>query len=103
MPRPMPDPICVPDTPWRLSPRRTGLADAWASSWRVLRRLLLGNDGAVACGRRDEPALDCRTRVTHFLGEDRSFGAPDRPPCWHSPHRGGSVVVGNGNVLTARI
>src|SRR5215469_3160018 len=58
MPHPMPDAICVRHASWRLSPRRTGLRNARTSPWRVLRWLLLGIDGAVAGGRRNERALD---------------------------------------------
>jgi hypothetical protein len=70
------------------------------SSWRVLCRLLLGTDGAIAGGRRDERALDCPARATHSSGEGRSLRPSDRSRCWHGPHRGRCVVVFNGNVLT---
>src|SRR5215831_14787240 len=101
MPYPMPDAVCVLDAPWRLSPRRTGCVNARGSPWRVLRRLLLGPDGAVARGRRHERALDRPTRITHSPGEAHSFGPPDHFPCWDSPHRGRCVAI--GNVLTAPI
>ena len=64
MPWPMPDIICVPDAPRRLSPRRLGLRNARASLRSVLRWLLLAPDAAVVRGRRDELALD---RSTHAL------------------------------------
>ena len=69
---------------------------------RVLRRLLLGTDDAIARRRRDEPALDRPARVTYCLGEGHSLRPPNRAPCWHNPRRGGRVVVGNGNAVTAR-
>ena len=84
MPRPMPDALCVLDAPRWLSLRRLGERHAWASSWRVLRRLLLGPDDAVAGGRRDEPALDRPPCVTHSLGEGHFLRSPDRAPCRHS-------------------
>ena len=67
----------------------------------ILRRLLLGTNGPVVRGRRDEPALDRRTLVTHFLGAGPFLGPPDRSSCRHSPRRGRCMVV-NRNVLTAR-
>jgi len=36
-----------------------------------------------------------------FFDGPRRREAALRPPCWHSPRRGGRVVVGDGNVLTA--
>jgi Predicted metal-binding integral membrane protein (DUF2182) len=97
---PMPDAVCVPDASWWLSPRRAGLPCARATPWRVLRRLLLGTNGPVVRGRRNEPVLGRRTLVTHFLGAGPFLGPPGRSPCRHSPHRGRCMVVVNGNVLT---
>src|SRR6516164_4437360 len=101
MPYSMPDAVCVSDAPRRLSRRRAGFTNARVSSWRVLCRLLLGTDGAVAGGRRDERVLDRPTCGIHSSGEGRSFRAPDRSLCWHNPRSGGCVVILNGNVLTA--
>src|SRR5215469_4153182 len=98
----MPEAICVRDAPWRLSPRRTGLRNARASPWCILRRLLLGADGAFARGRRDERALDRPPRVTRLFGEGYFHGAPDCAHGWHSSHCGRRVAIVNGNVLTAR-
>ena len=96
----MPDAVCISDPPWRLSPRRAWLPNARGSSWRVLRRLLLGTDGVIAGWRRDERALDCPARVLHSSGEGRSIWTPDRSRCWRSPRRGRYVVILDGNVLT---
>src|SRR5262245_55481899 len=96
----MTEAVSVPDAPRWLSPRCAGLHNAWASPWHVLRRLLLGTDGAVDRGRRYERALDRPNRVTHSLGEGHFFWSPDRFSCWHCSHRGRCVVAVNGNFLT---
>src|SRR6516165_4877630 len=95
----MPDAVCVPDPPWRLSARHGGLRNARASPWRILRRLLLGTDDTVVRGRRDEPALDRPPRVTHSLGEGYFFRPPDCARCGRRVRRGRCMVVVNGNIL----
>src|SRR6516225_8281743 len=96
----MPDAVCVPNAPRWLSPRCAGLRNARASSWSVLRRLLLGTDGVVIRGRRHERALDCPPRVTRSHREGHLLWPPDRSRCWHSPDSGRCVVISDGNVLT---
>src|SRR5262249_13444443 len=85
--------------PGWLSTRCAGFGKARAPPWRVLRRLLLDTDDAVACWRRDERALDWPTRVTHSPGEGQHPGPPDRPSCWDGPHRRRRVDAVNGNLL----
>src|SRR5262249_54806421 len=96
----MPEAVCVRDAPWRLSLRRNGLHYARAAAWRVLRWLLLGADGAVIRGRRDEPALDRSPRVTGALGAEHFQRSLARPPCRRRSHRGQCVDFLSGNVLT---
>ena len=94
---PMPDAVGVPDASWWLSPGRAELPSARDLPWRVLRRLLLGADGAVV--RRDEPAVDRPDLATRFLGEGHFLGPSDRCSCRYSPGRGRGMVVFNGNFL----
>jgi hypothetical protein len=99
MPYRVPDAASVPDAAWRLSLRHAGLRSDRASSWRVLRRLLLGAHGAVVGS--DEPALDGPTRIARFVGEGHFHGPPDRCFWWHSPRRGRRLVIVNGNAVMA--
>src|SRR6516164_1173432 len=101
MPYPMSDAVCVRDGPWRLSQRWAGFPNARASSWLVLRRLLLGPDGVVVRGRHNERALDCLTRATRPPGEGRSVRPPDHFACRNGPHRGRRVVILDWNALRA--
>src|SRR6516162_9569864 len=103
MPYPMPDAVCVRDGPWRLSQRLAGCPNARASPRRVLRRLLLGSNGALTSGRRDERALDRPTRVTHSLGKGHFLRPSDRSPRWLSPHRCRRGAILYWNALRARL
>src|SRR6516164_3328051 len=98
---PMPEAVCVPDDTRRLSQRRTGLPNARASPWCVLRGLLLGPNGSVARGRRNEPALDCCTYATNSLGKGHSVRPTDRFSCWHGPRRHRRVAFLDCTVMRA--
>src|SRR5262245_53529913 len=77
LPRPVPDAVTVPDAPRRLSRRRARLPVAGVSPRSLLRRLLLGSDGAVVRCRRDERALDrapVRARPAREVDSVRTMG-----------------------------
>jgi hypothetical protein len=74
----MPDTIPVLDKPRRLSPRFERLSAVGASARRLLRRLLLGSDGAFVCGRGDECSLDRTARAAYPFGESYPRRTLDR-------------------------
>jgi hypothetical protein len=78
LPRPVPDAVPVPDAPRRLSQRCAELRAAGASPRRLLRRLLLGADGASVRGWSDERALDRAPCAAGSSGEAYAHRTVDR-------------------------
>jgi predicted metal-binding membrane protein len=65
-------------TPLQFLMRCAVLSAAGAPTRRLLRRLLLGSDGAFVRGRSDECALDCASRAAGPFGEACAHWAVDR-------------------------
>src|SRR5205823_11623432 len=60
LPVPMPVPAVLHSPPWRVPRRCARIAPARADPWGLLRRVLLGADGAVVRWRGNECAVDLR-------------------------------------------
>ena len=65
--------------PWRVSPRRGAVRCGSGAAWRLLRRLLLGADGAAVRRRRHERAVDRRPSDLRARGEGHSGWPADLP------------------------
>src|ERR1700730_139086 len=91
--RPMPVAVLVPDALRRLSRRFAGLPAAGVSPRHLLRRLLLGADGAFVCERGDERALDRGPGAACPFGESYSIRMVDRTRCRRCLCRRGHLDV----------
>ena len=89
--RPMPVAVSVPDEPRRLSQQCPGLPAPGASPRNLLRRLLLGSDGALVRGRGDERALDRAPGAACPPGEAYAVGTVDRARRRRCLYRRGSL------------
>src|SRR5215813_10988459 len=91
--RPVPDAVPVPDAPRWLSRRRARLPAAGASPRSLLRRLLLGSDGALVRGRGDERALDRAPGAARPSGKTYSFRPMGGARRWRCLCRSGRLDV----------
>src|SRR5262245_55660961 len=91
--RSMPDAVTVPHAPRRISRRCAGLPAARTPPRGLLRRLLLGFDGALVCGRGDERALDCAPGIARPSRETYSLRPGGRARRWRCLCRGGRLDV----------
>src|SRR5580704_1458624 len=78
----------------RVPSRSIGLIAARPTSWRLLRRLLLGIDGAFVCRRRYERAVDRHDLCLRAHRKDRASRSPDFPDSRSRLCRGWDLACG---------